>query len=204
MAIARRELNSGLLLLLALAGFLTAAMLLGLACARYAGLTASSDETAGAAMLGLALLAFVFSAGLAAGARKIRASGRRIDPGDAAHYDALADATGDLVLRLDSSASALSISRGAPNLFGVDSAELTGRDFFDRVHVGDRPSLLQAIGAALRSEGAICAALRLRTGSRADPIKEFDEPVFSRAEMRIHRLAGAPAHADDASRGAVI
>jgi two-component system, cell cycle sensor histidine kinase DivJ len=204
MAIARREVNSGLLFPLSLAGFLTATMLLGLAGAGYAGLTASGDETARAAMLGLALLAFGLSAGLAARAWKIRASGRRIDPGDAAPYEALADATGDLILRLDSSAIALSISRGAPHVFGVDSAELTGRDFFDRVHVGDRPSLLQAIGVALRSEGAICAALRLRTGSRADPIKEFDEPVFSRAEMRIHRLAGARTQADDGSRGAVI
>ena len=204
MAIARRELNSGLLLLLSLAGLLTAAALLGLAGAQYAGLIASGGEIARAGTLGLALAASLFSAGLAGFAWKIRASARRIDPAGAAPYDALAEATGDLILRLDSSGSALSISRGAPNLFGADSAELTGRDFFDRVHVGDRPSLLQAIGAALQSEGVICATLRLRTGSRIDPIKEFDEPVFSCAEMRIHRLAGAPAHADDRSRGAVI
>ena len=65
MAIARRELNSGLLLLLSLAGFLTAAALLGLAGAQYAGLIASGGEIARAGTMGLAVAAFLFSAVLA-------------------------------------------------------------------------------------------------------------------------------------------
>jgi two-component system, cell cycle sensor histidine kinase DivJ len=107
-------------------------------------------------------------------------------------YDALAEATGDLVLRHDASGSVLSVSGGAEAAFGVEGDELIGRGFFERVQVGDRPAFLQAIDDALRRDGTICVTLRLRTGPKAEPRAHFGEPVFTHVEMRIRRFAGDP------------
>jgi cell cycle sensor histidine kinase DivJ len=145
---------------------------------------------AGPLVLGLAALAVVFGAALAIRARKTRATAPPIAPAASATYDAIADATGDLILHLDASGAAVSASRGARNVLGSQAPELAGREFLDRVHIGDRPSVLSAIGVALRSDGVVCVALRLRTGSLADRGQGFDEPVFSSAQMRIRGLVG--------------
>ncbi|WP_158812613.1 PAS domain-containing sensor histidine kinase [Methylocapsa sp. S129] len=204
MDVAKRELIFGLPFPWLLASLFATAGLLGLVGAEYAALMTTGGGLSGPLAVGLAAWIAICGVALAVGARKIRAMGRRTDLAGATPYDAIAAATGDLILRLDSSGGALSISLGARDVFGRDVGELTGRGFFDRVHVGDRPSLLQAIGAALQREGAIGVTLRLRTGSRADPGQEFDEPVFSNAEMRIHRLGDALANANDRSGAAVV
>ena len=201
--VAEREPISGLFLLLSFASFLAMAAFLGVIGAEYAGLIGNGGLS-GPLAVGLAMSAVIYGVALALVARKIRAAGRRVDLAVKTPYDALAEATGDLILCLDSSGGALSVSRGAREMFDLNAGELKGRGFFDRVHVGDRPSLLQAIGAALQREGTICTALRLRTGSRTGRGQEFDEPVFSCLEMRIHRLADALASANDRSGAAVV
>ena len=183
------------------------AAFLGVIGAEYAGVDRERRIDCGPLTIGLAALGPGHLRRRARGQApgKSAASGeRRVAPAGATPYGALAVATGDLILRLDSSGGALSVNRRARGALGLDAGELAGRGFFDRVHVGDRPSLLQGIGAALQREGAICIALRLRTGSRTGRAQEFDEPVFSCAEMRIHRLADALASANDRSGAAVV
>jgi two-component system, cell cycle sensor histidine kinase DivJ len=189
MANAKRELSAGPSFALSLAAFLAMVAVVALVAAQYAGVIASGGLTA-TLTIAFAALALVLGAALAARAWGNRARESGPGPAGATLYDALAAATGALILRLDSSGGALSPSHGAQVLFGRDAGELAGREFFDRVHVSDRPALLQAIGAALQSDDAVCASLRLRTGTRTEAGQEFDEPVFSHAEMRIHRLAG--------------
>jgi cell cycle sensor histidine kinase DivJ len=183
MAVAKHERISDLFFPLSLGGFLATATVLGLVVEEYPG------RLPGPLTIGLAALAVILGAGLVVCAWAVQAVRRPIPLADATSFDALAGATGGMVLRLDSSGNALSLSRGAQNVFGSDAQELSGRDFFDRIHVGDRPSLLQAIGAAARQDGAVAVMARLRTGSRADRGQEFDEPVFSCAEISVHALA---------------
>jgi two-component system, cell cycle sensor histidine kinase DivJ len=119
-------------------------------------------------------------------------------------YDALAEAIGDLVLLHDASGAVLSVSGGRQTLFGPDAQGLIGRGFFDRVQVGDRPAFLQAIAAASRRDGTICVTLQLRTGSQAEAGEHFEEPVFTWAELCLHRFAGAAADGDAHHRAAVV
>jgi two-component system, cell cycle sensor histidine kinase DivJ len=153
---------------------------------------------AGPLVLGFAALVVVFSAALAMRARRIRGIAAPVAAAASTPYDAILEATGDLILYLDASGGAVKVSRGARYVLGPQAPELDGRDFLDRVHIGDRPSVLRAIGVALRSEGVVCVALRLRTGSLVDRGQGFEEPVFSSAQMRIRRFV------DDQNKAAAV
>ena len=127
---------------------------------------------------------------------------RRGDTTGATLYKVLAETIGDLVLRHDPSGAVLSASGDAKALFGLDIRDVTGRGFFDRLHVTDRPAFLRALSAARQCEDTICVTLRLRSGSQPAAAGDYEEPVFAWAETRLHRLAD-PA-ADDRDAGAVV
>jgi cell cycle sensor histidine kinase DivJ len=148
----------------------------------------------------IAVLSAAIPAAFAAGARKFRARARHDDSADATAYDALAGAIGDPILRLDSLGVVLSASCGGREAFGLEAKDMVGSSLVNRVHIGDRPSLLQAIDAASQRDGTTSVTLRLRTGSRANPAQEIEEPVFTWLGMRIHRVGGR----GDRGRDAVV
>jgi cell cycle sensor histidine kinase DivJ len=126
------------------------------------------------------------------------ASPREIEARSRQAETAVADETalapqGDVVLRVDASGVALSVSDGAQEAFALHGEELLGRGFLERVHVGDQPSFLQAVGAALQRDTTVCINLRLRTGFQAESGRIVDPAAFALIEMRLHRCAGAPA-----------
>jgi cell cycle sensor histidine kinase DivJ len=96
----------------------------------------------------------------------------------------------DLTLRVDAAGVVLSVSEGPQEAFALHGEELLGRGFFDRVHVGDRPSYLQAVGSALQRDATIAVTLKLRTGFD-DEGWDGEPPRFALIEMRIHRCANA-------------
>jgi two-component system, cell cycle sensor histidine kinase DivJ len=124
-----------------------------------------------------------------AGLSPLRASGSQSAVATA--YDALAEATGDLILHLDSTGEVLSVACAAREASGWDAGALTGRGLFDRVHAGDYLAFSSAIGEALHREETICVQLRLRGGSKSDPSHAPD--IFFRAKMRMRRLASSSA-----------
>jgi cell cycle sensor histidine kinase DivJ len=179
---------------------LAMAGVLGVVGAEYANLIKN-----GAGLFGfLAAWIAICGAALAACILKFRAPEPAADPAGATPYDALAAVTGDLIMRLDSSGSVLAVSRGTRDTLALNAGELSGRGLFDRVHVGDRPALLQAIGAALQCEETVCVALKLRTGSRADQGREIGEPIFSCVEMRLRGFAVASTKTHDRSKATVV
>jgi two-component system, cell cycle sensor histidine kinase DivJ len=109
------------------------------------------------------------------------------------HYRVLAEVIGDLVLRLDSSGAVISASGGATAQFGLGHPEILGRGLLNRVHVSDRLAYLKAFDDAARCDETVNATVRLRVGSKNAEEGDHVEPVFSWAEMRLHRLAASNA-----------
>jgi cell cycle sensor histidine kinase DivJ len=171
------------------ASLLALIVLLALFGAEYA-----AGRLSGLVAAGLAAPAGLYAVALAVAARKIHEMRRRIDSASQASYHVLAATIGELILSQNSSGAVLSASGDAEASFGLETRELVGRGFFNRIHVADRPALLQAISAALKREGVNCVTLRLRAGARPGSADEAEAPNFAWAEMRIRRFAAAANH----------
>jgi cell cycle sensor histidine kinase DivJ len=116
--------------------------------------------------------------------------------------EAVAAISSDLILRVDAAGVVLSVGEGPQEAFALHGEELLGRGFLERVHVGDRPSYLQAVGSALQRDATISVTLKLRTGFHDDS-RGAEPPDFAWIEMRIHRCAKAQAKREAAAVCAV-
>jgi cell cycle sensor histidine kinase DivJ len=103
----------------------------------------------------------------------------------AVRYRNLAEAIGDLVLRLDRSGAVLFAGRESEPLFGLSSHELMARGFFERVHVADRPAFLKAIAEAASVDETVTATFRLRRSATG-----LADLMFVWVEMRARRQSG--------------
>jgi cell cycle sensor histidine kinase DivJ len=99
----------------------------------------------------------------------------------------LVETVGDVVATHDRSGSATSVSPNCEAVFGLPATQLTGRGFFEHIHVGDRPAFLSAVARATAGSETVQATLRLRTPGRGDSA----EPVFLWLDMRARRCGGA-------------
>jgi two-component system, cell cycle sensor histidine kinase DivJ len=104
----------------------------------------------------------------------------------AGRYDSLAENMGCLVLCCDRSGSVSSVSSNCEALFGLRPSVLTGRGFFERVQVADRPAFLRTIADTSAGSTTIDATLRWRGTARVDR-GNYAEPVFLWLEMRARR-----------------
>lgn len=92
---------------------------------------------------------------------------RRAGASSLARFEALADATGDLVLLVDRGGAVLG-GASAQEVLDLTLRDLIGRGLFERVHVGDRPAFLKAISDAASSGGRVSADLRIRAGAACE------------------------------------
>jgi two-component system, cell cycle sensor histidine kinase DivJ len=104
----------------------------------------------------------------------------------ARHYDSLAENMGCLILCCDRSGSVSSVSSNCEALFGLRPSALTGRGFFERVQVADRPAFLKTIADTRAGFATIDATLRWRGTARVDR-GGHAEPVFLWLDMRARR-----------------
>lgn len=102
------------------------------------------------------------------------------------HNNSLAETMGCLVLGCDRSGSVSSVSSNCEVLFGLPPSALTGRGFFERVQVADRPAFLKTIADASAGSVTAGATLRWRGTARVDR-GDYAEPVFLWLEMRARR-----------------
>ncbi len=100
--------------------------------------------------------------------------------------DSLAETIGCLVLWCDRSGSVSSVSSNCEVLFGLPPSALTGRGFFERVQVADRPAFLKTIADTSAGSVTAGATLRWRGTARVDR-GDYAEPVFLWLEMRARR-----------------
>ncbi len=151
-------------------------------------LGATSDASAlGAATLFL-IPATVLAMTIGTGFVRLRTLRRKAKQVRARRYDNLAETMGCLVLCCDRSGSVSSVSSNCEALFGLRPSALTGRGFFERVQVADRPAFLRTIADTRAGSVTIDATLRWRGTARVDR-GDYAEPVFLWLDMRAQRGA---------------
>jgi two-component system, cell cycle sensor histidine kinase DivJ len=99
-------------------------------------------------------------------------------------FDSLSHTAGDLIVKFDRGGAIIVASQQSEQLFGLPSFNLTGRGFFERVHVADRPAFLQGLNEAAQGASVACFRLRFRGGASAMS-SNFADPVFHWIELRV-------------------
>src|SRR5690606_34234786 len=101
-----------------------------------------------------ALMAVVYAAGLALRWDSIQQKTSEVRRTDEARYQILAENMSDLVTRHTPNGAVVYASPASGRVLGTAAAELEGRGYFERVHVGDRPAYLSALSDAARGRSA--------------------------------------------------
>ncbi len=177
-------------------GLLSTVAMTGLIAAAQFGLIETSFATPHAAIfLGAAI---VYATALAYGIVVLQTRLQRSEALDSAQYRAVYDTIGDLAVHFDRNGAVECVSPNCGALFGIAADDLTGRGLFERVHVGDRPAFLKAIGDAANSADFVEATLRLRAPGPADSKPHKTESFFRFVELRAKRFGA------ETGRGRVI
>ena len=177
------SLNTVLILVSGLGGALTA--LAVIVAARFGHLADGADAAENLNLFIIPALAYATS--LSWSATRLQELRRRMAQAGAASYRLLSDVIGDVVLRHDRSGAVLFASASSQEVFSLPPRELTGRAFFERIHVADRPIFLKAIADAANAAQTVACIFRLRTGAVPSSHGDFDEPLFSWVELRARQ-----------------
>ncbi|MGH6853299.1 MAG: hypothetical protein ACREDJ_08940, partial [Methylocella sp.] len=152
-----------------------------------ATLDAPSVPPLGAASATLFLIpATIFAMIVGTGFVRLRTLRRKAKQAGAGRYDSLAENMGCLILCCDRSGSVSSVSSNCEALFGLRPSALTGRGFFERVQVADRPAFLKTIADTSAGSATIGAALRWRGTAGVDRGGQA-EPIFLWLDMHARR-----------------
>lgn len=111
------------------------------------------------------------------------------------------EAIGDLLVRFDRSGAVLINEARAHAQLGVDPRELTGRSFFERVHVADRPAFLKLISDGTRSDDIVAGRVRLRLSLPPTQDGSFEQPAFAPIELSVRRMANNAHGTGDQAEG---
>ncbi len=142
-----------------------------------------------AAMLFGAMSAGLYAGGIALANSAFVREGHHARQVSEARYRLLAQNMSDVIARHGRDGAITFVSPAAEQLTGVSSAQLLGHQFFDRVHVSDRPAFLTAISDAARSGEPVSVEYRLR---RELPDAVAHEAAhFIWVEMRSHAIEAA-------------
>ncbi|WP_455965445.1 ATP-binding protein [Methylorubrum aminovorans] len=110
----------------------------------------------------------------------------------------LLSAIDDLVTWHDSNGRVLEASGSAARFVGAEASRLRGHGLLDRVHIGDRPALLQAISDVAAHGAPATVPFRLHLDA---PRSDGSRTIF--AEMRAHRIEAGLAGANGSTVVAV-
>ncbi|KQP15711.1 PAS domain-containing sensor histidine kinase [Methylobacterium sp. Leaf93] len=113
----------------------------------------------------------------------------------------LLSAIDDLVTWHDRNGRVIEASASSSRFVGIESVRLRGHGLLDRVHVGDRPALLQTISDVAASGMPATVQFRLHLDPAA--LRAEGEPRVIFAEMRAHRIAGTQSGVEGSSVVAV-
>ena len=110
----------------------------------------------------------------------------------------LLSAIDDLVTWHDANGRVLEASGSAARFVGAEASRLRGHGLLDRVHIGDRPALLQAISDVAAHGAPATVPFRLHLDA---PRGDGSRTIY--AEMRAHRIEAALAGANGSTVVAV-
>ena len=101
----------------------------------------------------------------------------------------LLSAIDDLVTWHDANGRVLEAGSSATRFVGVEAARLRGHGLLEHIHVADRPAFLQAISDVAANGRQATVQFRLHLDAAA---QRGDGARLIHAEMRAHRIEGAP------------
>jgi cell cycle sensor histidine kinase DivJ len=138
--------------------------------------TAYSRHTMNIALFVAPMLLYLASMAICA----IRAEHTRLraDQRNARDLRLLTGAIGDIVLHFDHSGAVSSIVGDIYAHYGLESRDLLGRGFFQRVHVGDRPAFLKLVSDAVATGAPVNVVLRVQVGTLRHMGQRQSEPTF--------------------------
>ncbi|MDR4307488.1 PAS domain-containing sensor histidine kinase [Chelatococcus sambhunathii] len=175
-----------------------AAGLVGVALLAPAGAPAIAFEPAFAIVCGAA--SAVYALALAARAAALDAALERAGQPSDDRFELFAGSVGDLVTRHAANGAVVFASPAARDLLGLSPRELLDDGLFQRVHIADRPALLQALAAAADGEGTVTAEIRLKREASAGG----GAPAFLWVEAQARRVRAHEADSASAARHPVI
>ena len=170
----------------AAAAGLLAAVLMGASAAGFippAGSAPLADAAFG-------LCALVYALGLAHGWRADSQLRQALHERERAEHAALRALVGDASLTFNRAGAVLAAAGDCASALGLRARDLSGRGFFERVQVADRPLFLKALSEAGQPDGAGSVRLRLRCADVDSARGAFVEPAFRHVEIRARHLAG--------------
>jgi cell cycle sensor histidine kinase DivJ len=172
-----------------LAGFGAASLgvlLMGASAAGYiplAGAAPLADAAFG-------ICAFAYGLGLAHGWRAELRLREALHERACAEHAVLRALVSDVSLHFNRAGAVLSASGDCTQVLGLRARDLSGRGFFERVQVADRPVFVKALSDAERSKGVVAVRLRLRGQDVGSARGAFAEPAFRHVDIRARHLEG--------------
>ncbi|MDH7796358.1 MULTISPECIES: PAS domain-containing sensor histidine kinase [unclassified Beijerinckia] len=136
----------------------------------------------------LLIVAVIYAGAVALAGLKIQRERRDSERSNAAQYQALTQAIGDFVIRLDRSGAVTFVSSERFEGPGLIARDVIGRALFERIHVADRPAYLKAVSDAAANGGVAPIELRVRAAATLDEHGLATDPSFAWVEMRLRRL----------------
>jgi cell cycle sensor histidine kinase DivJ len=149
-----------------------------------------TEHATTAILLGAPL--FLYIAALVFGAVRVEQARARAEARNDRELKLLTGAVGDILLHLDRAGFVHAVLGDARHTFDLNRRDLIGREFFQRIHVADRPSFLKAVSDAVDGEALATAAVRVQIGVARNATSGFLAPVFNYFEARLRR-----AHSND-------
>ncbi|WP_091967712.1 sensor histidine kinase [Methylobacterium gossipiicola] len=113
----------------------------------------------------------------------------------------LLSAIDDLVTWHDRNGRVIEASASSARFVGAEASRLRGHGLLDRVHIGDRPALLQTLSDVAAHGQPATVQFRLQLDAAAVRAEGAPRMIF--AEMRAHRIDGARTGLSDAGSSVV-
>ena len=158
-----------------------------------------TEHAATAGLLASPLLLYI--AALVFGAVRVEEARARAEAHGNRDLMLLTGAVGDILLHLDRSGCVSAVMGDRHRAFDLHQSDLIGREFFQRIHVADRPAFLKLVSDAFVGKALTTATLRVQVGDTDDASSGFVEPVFNSFEARMRAAQSCD---EDSASDAVI
>ncbi len=162
--------------------------LAGLHFARVTQWTAAASPSQDHVAALLLVVAVIYAGAVALAGLKLHRARRDSERNNEIQYQALTQAIGDFVIRLDRSGAVTFVSSERFEGPGLTARDVIGRGLFERIHVADRPAFLKAVSDAAAFGAIAPIEVRLRAAAVVDDRGQPTDPSFAWIEMRLRRL----------------
>jgi cell cycle sensor histidine kinase DivJ len=105
------------------------------------------------------------------------------------HHDALEQVLGDLRLHFNRAGAVSLVDPAVREKMPLTRRDLSGRGFFERVMLADRPALIKALGDAVQSGKVKTLRVHFHLRDEESPRARFVTPIYVPVDIRLQALA---------------